>query len=135
MLSVTCHMSCVTCQVSHIICHMYFSFLLFFGQRGEAYWRLLYQQGLPRLVFKFSPTRPSGPSWSSSSEECFFVCLSVCLPDVPFSCNFFFVVGLVQSVLCLWTGAISILISSRALKTRICSGVRSRSRSRSRVEP
>ena len=40
----------------------------------------------------------------------------------------FCVVGLVQSVPCPWTGAIS--ISSRALKTRRCSGVRSRSRVR-----
>ena len=43
--------------------------------------------------------------------------------DVPFSCNFFCVVGLVQSVPHPWTGAISISISSRALKTMICSGV------------
>ena len=36
----------------------------------------------------FSPTRPSGTSWSSSRDVCLFDCLSVCLSDVPFSCNF-----------------------------------------------
>ena len=36
----------------------------------------------------FSPTRPSGPSWSSSHRVCRSVCLFVGL-SVPFSCNFF----------------------------------------------
>ena len=30
-------------------------------------------------LFSFSPTPPSGPSWSSSRDVCLFVCLSVCL--------------------------------------------------------
>ena len=58
------------------------------------------------------------------------VCVSVWCP-LPM--RFFCVVGLVQSVPRPWTGAIS--ISSRALKTRMCSGVWSRSWSRSRVDP
>ena len=68
---------------------------------------------------------------------CFSVCLSVCLSDVPYSCNFLCVVWLVQSMPCPWTGAIlvSISILSRTLKTRMCSGVLSRSRSFSQVEP
>ena len=65
----------------------------------------------------FSPTRPSGPSWSSSPDVRVCVCLSVC----PLPMKFFCVVGLVQSVPRPWTGAIS--ITSRALKTRMCSGV------------
>ena len=60
------------------------------------------------------------------------VCLSV---NCPLPMRFFCVVGLVQSVPRPWTGAISISILSRALKTMLCSGVRSRSRSQSRVEP
>ena len=36
----------------------------------------------------FSPTRPSGPSWSSSQHVRVSVCLSVCV-FVPFPCNFF----------------------------------------------
>ena len=67
--------------------------------------------------------------------RCVFVCLSVCLSDVPFSYNFFCMVGLVQSVPRPWTGAISISISSRALKTRMWSGVQSWSWSWSPVEP
>ena len=48
MSRVTCHMSRVTCHMSHITI-----FFFFFGQRGEAYWwRVCYQRGLPRLVFK-----------------------------------------------------------------------------------
>ena len=46
---VTCHMSRVTCHVSHVILFFFF----FFRQSGEAYrWRVCYQRGLPRLVFK-----------------------------------------------------------------------------------
>ena len=75
-----------------------------------------------RILIPFSPTRLSGPSWSSSCNECLFLGLSVCLSG-PFSCNFFCVVGLVQSVPRPWTGAILILIPSRAPKTRMCSGV------------
>ena len=50
MSHVTCHVSHVTCHVSHVICH--FFFFLFFGQSGQAYWwKVCYQQGLPRLVY------------------------------------------------------------------------------------
>ena len=54
---VTCHMSRVTCHVSHVTCHVshiYIYFILFvFGQSGGAYrWRVCYQRGLPRPVFK-----------------------------------------------------------------------------------
>ena len=74
----TCHMSHVTYQVSRVRCHMsgitpkpyklgsgnlerkftssFFSFLIFssfFGQSVETiWWRVCYQQGRPRLVFK-----------------------------------------------------------------------------------
>ena len=74
----------------------------------------------------FSPTWPSGPSWSCSRD---FRVLSSFICPLPM--QFFCLVGLVQSVPCPWTGAISIL--SRALKTRMCSGVQSLSQSR--VEP
>ena len=60
------------------------------------------KKSVPPHPNHFSPTQPSGPSWSSSRK--------------------------VRSL-------ISISISSRALKTRMCSGVWSRSRSWSRVEP
>ena len=58
---------------------------------------------------------------------CLCVCLFVCLMS-PLHV-IFCVVGLVQSVPCPLTGAIliSISVSSRALKTSLCSGVRSRS--------
>ena len=73
----------------------------------------------------FSPT--SGPSWSSSRDVHVSVCLFVCLSVCPLPMRFFCVVGLVQRVPRPWTGAISISISisisSRALKTRRCSGV------------
>ena len=46
---ITCHMSHVTCHMSHVTCH----FFLFFRPSGEAYWwRVCYQRGLPRLVYK-----------------------------------------------------------------------------------
>ena len=60
-----------------------------------------------------------------------FVC--VCVFVCPLPMQFFCVVGLVRSVPPLWTGAISISISSKALKTRMCSGVQSQSQSQ--VEP
>ena len=48
MSLVMCHVSRVTCHVSHV---MFLFFLFFFGQSGEAYrWRVCYQRGLPRLV-------------------------------------------------------------------------------------
>ena len=56
--------------------------------------------------------------------------ISVCcrLLVCPLPMRFFFcVVGLVQIVPCPWTGAISISILSRSLKTRMCSEVRSQS--------
>ena len=51
--SATCHMSYVMCQVSHKQNYMY--------------------------IYIFSPTQPSGPSWSSSRHVCLSVCLCVCL--------------------------------------------------------
>ena len=42
-----CHMSHVTCHLSHVN----FIFILFFGQIvGASRWRVCYQRGLPRLV-------------------------------------------------------------------------------------
>ena len=61
---VTCHVSCVTCHVSHVTCHMsiFFIFLFFFGQSGQAYrWRVCYQRGLPRLVIYIL-----GSSWNNA---------------------------------------------------------------------
>ena len=55
----------------------------------------------PTIQNKFSPTRPSGPSWSRSRNVCLFLsvflfffvslllCFFVSLRDVPFLCNFF----------------------------------------------
>ena len=56
---VTCHMSRVTCHMSHVMCHMSrVTFFFFFGQSGEAYlWRVCYQRGLPRLVFRKVPLK------------------------------------------------------------------------------
>ena len=65
----------------------------------------------------FSPTRPSGPSWSSIRKVCVSVCLSVC----PLLMRFFCVVGLVWSVPRPWTGADQALASRGALKTGRCS--------------
>ena len=43
-------MSCFMCHVSCVIL-FYLNFLYLFGQSGEAsWWRVSYQQGLPRLV-------------------------------------------------------------------------------------
>ena len=51
---VRCHISLVTCHVSHLRCHMSHifssSFLLESG--GVSWWRVCYQWGLPRLVFR-----------------------------------------------------------------------------------
>ena len=45
---VTCHVSCFTCHMSCVTCHIFCSW-----QSGEAYpWRVCYQRGLPRLVFR-----------------------------------------------------------------------------------
>ena len=51
MLHVMCHILCVTC---HILCVMFHNFISnFFGQNGRAsWWRVCYQQGLPRIVLK-----------------------------------------------------------------------------------
>ena len=52
---VTCHMSRATCHVAHVMCHMssVTCHIYFFWQSGEAYrWRVCFQRGLPRLVFK-----------------------------------------------------------------------------------
>ena len=61
VLHVRCHMSRVTCHVSHVTCPVpglkcpiFYSILIFFGQRSEAspwLWRVCYLRGLPRLGF------------------------------------------------------------------------------------
>ena len=52
MSHVTCRVSRVTCHVSHVT-FISFIYIFFFGQSGEAFWwRVSYQRGLPRLVFK-----------------------------------------------------------------------------------
>ena len=91
-------------------------------------------QKLVFLVFLVHPR----PSWSSSRDvRPLFIYLFVC----PLPMRFFCVGGLVQSLPRPWTGAIWIWnwISSRALKTRMRSAVRSGSGSQSRswswVEP
>ena len=114
-------------------------FLITFSVYFFRFWYLCYylhtSKELESPVCGFSPTLFYGPSWSSSRDVCMFVSLFLCLSDVPFSCDFFCVVRLVQSVPRPLTGAI--LILSRALKSRMCSGVLSQSQSRSlsRVEP
>ena len=56
MSCVTCHLSCVKCHVSPVTCpNIYIFFfcftLIFFWQSGGAsWWRVCYQQGLPRLI-------------------------------------------------------------------------------------
>ena len=49
MSSVMCHMSHVTCHMSYVTCHIFYFVL--FRQSGEAY-RVCYQRGLPRLVYR-----------------------------------------------------------------------------------
>ena len=44
----TCHLSCITFQVSHVT-HF---FLLFFLLESGSWWRVCYQWGLPRIVFR-----------------------------------------------------------------------------------
>ena len=59
MSHVTCHVSHVTCHVSHVTCHMSCvtcnTFFSSFWQCGEAYWwRVCYQRGLSRPVHSLS---------------------------------------------------------------------------------
>ena len=51
---VRCHISPVTCHVSHLRCHMSHMFSSFFllESGGVSWWRVCYQWGLPRLVFR-----------------------------------------------------------------------------------
>ena len=51
---VRCHISLVTCHVSHLRCHMSHIFSSFFllESGGVSWWRVCYQWGLPRLVFR-----------------------------------------------------------------------------------
>ena len=52
MSGVRCHVAHVTCQVSHVMYQLFSSFFFLFWQSGGAsWWRVCYQQGLPRLVF------------------------------------------------------------------------------------
>ena len=48
---VTCHKSCITCHVSHVMCHMACVACHIFFYFEAYWWRVCYQQGLPRLVF------------------------------------------------------------------------------------
>ena len=59
MSCVTCHVSHVTCHVSHVTCHMscvtynfFFLFFSFWTKRWSLSWRVFYQWGLTRLVYK-----------------------------------------------------------------------------------
>ena len=101
----------------------------------------------------FSPTRPSGPSWSESRHVRVFVIVFVCLspsnaifsspligPQVTWTdpglslalrSHDQITASYWSTLPRPWTGAILISISSRALKMRMVSGVRSQSR----VEP
>ena len=68
-----CHLSCVMCHVSPVACHLspikkkitckkknYIYPLEKIGQRGgPSWWRVCYQRGLPRLVFKVPTQRLS----------------------------------------------------------------------------
>ena len=52
---VMCHMSRVTCHVLRVTCNMYFFFVSWKKIRQSGWasrWRVCFQQGLPRLVFK-----------------------------------------------------------------------------------
>ena len=46
----TCHLSYITSQVSHVTHFFFLFFLLESG--GVSFWRVCYQRGLPRLVFR-----------------------------------------------------------------------------------
>ena len=104
---------------------------LFFGQNQMSFY--IYTLWCIFFFFFIIIFHQLGPLGRVGLVVTLSMCLSVCPLPMPFFC----VVGLVQSVPCLWTGAILILISisSRALKLRMCSGVRSWSRSRSWGEP
>ena len=76
----TCHMSCVTSQVSHVMCqvsgvNVKCHILIFFGQSGGI--RFCYQQGLPRLVYLLN--QPSVPNQFNICHVRLSLCLSVCL--------------------------------------------------------
>ena len=51
---VRCHISLITCHVSHLSCHMSHIFSSFFLLEigGVSWWRVCYQWGLPRLIFR-----------------------------------------------------------------------------------
>ena len=52
-----CHVSCVTCRMLHVMCQMSYFLLFVFLQSREAFpWRVIYQQGLPCLVFTIFAT-------------------------------------------------------------------------------
>ena len=56
MSVVTCHLSCIMCNVSYVMCHVLCVIhnICIFLQSGWVGWlRLRYQQGLPRLFFRF----------------------------------------------------------------------------------
>ena len=93
----TCHVSHVTCHVSRVTCHLSHVIFLFYiyifflrkkiGQSGGASrWRVCYQRGLPRLVFKASALWAHAFYESEFPSVCLFGCLFVCLFtfEVPF---------------------------------------------------
>ena len=111
-------------------------FILTYGYKRVIIYKNMIQKSLHSLrnqiqtfLYFWLTIFTNSALWAELVREstCPCVCVSVC----PLPMRFFCVVGLVQSVPRPWTGAIS--ISSRALKTRRCSGVRWRSQSR--VEP
>ena len=78
MSRVTCHMWHVTCHMSHVTCCIFF-FSSFLELSGEAYWwRVCYQWGLPRLVFKASAL------WADAFYKS--ICPSVCVSVRPSVC-------------------------------------------------
>ena len=65
-VSVMCHVSRVTCHMSHVF------FLFFFLQSGEVYrWMVCYQRSLPHLVYIIAPSH-------IVAKSVFFVLSFVC---------------------------------------------------------
>ena len=68
------HVSRVTCHVSPVTCNFYLFKKIYNWQHGgDSHWRVCYQRGLPRLVFKqlsskSTPYKPSPSSQTLSSR-------------------------------------------------------------------
>ena len=69
MSGVICHVSGVTSQVSGVRGHMSGDFLFCFLNGGAYRGRVCYQQGLPRLVFKFYDNFCKGQVKTKVTEE------------------------------------------------------------------